>query len=258
MISSKANSKIKNVVALQKHSKTRKEQKAFVVEGLKMFEELPREKIKEVYATEAFASKYESLLAGMVVEIVDEKIFELMSDTKTPQGVLCVAKQMDYELTELLEKPETFLLILEDLQDPGNVGTIFRTAEGAGVDGIILSENCVDIYNPKTTRATMGSIYRIPFLYTDDMGAVLKELEKKKITTYAAHLQAKTAYDQEDYQKGSAFLIGNEGKGLSKELTKVAKKLIKIPMAGEVESLNAAVAATVLMYEGNRQRRRET
>lgn len=255
MITSKNNAKVKNVVALQKHAKARAEQKTYVVEGLKMFAELAQERIVEVFATSEFADEYAKLLRGLSVELVDERIFTQMSDTKTPQGILCVARQVEYQLDDLLKAEKPFLLVLEDLQDPGNVGTIFRTAEGAGVDGIILSKQCVDIYNPKTIRGAMGSIQRVPFLYAEDLIEVLEQLREAKITTFAAHLAGIKLYDQQDYRGGSAFLIGNEGNGLSEKLTSVANELIKIPMDGKVESLNAAIAATVLMYEGARQRR---
>ena len=147
------------------------------------------------------------------------------------------------------------MLVLENLQDPGNLGTMMRTAEGAGVTGVLLSRGCVDIYNPKTIRSTMGSIYRVPFLYTDDLLADMDKLHEKGIRTYAAHLKGKGYYDEESYQGPTAFLIGNEGNGLSDELSDKAKQYIKIPMEGQLESLNAAVAAAILMYEASRQRR---
>ena len=255
MITSKDNAKIKNVAALQKQSKARREQKLYVVEGVKMFTELPKKSIREIYATEAFADKNKELLKGLDVEVVDERIFAQMSDTKTPQGILCVVEQQQHSLDDLLALSKPLFLLLEDLQDPGNVGTIFRTAEGAGISGIIMSENCVDIYNPKTIRGAMGSVYRVPFLYVKDMAVTVSELKKRNVKTYAAHLKGAGNYDQKDYTKASAFLIGNEGNGLSEELAGLADELIKIPMEGNLESLNAAIAATILMYEGYRQRR---
>ena len=153
------------------------------------------------------------------------------------------------------EKEHPLFLVLEDLQDPGNMGTIFRTAEGAGVDGIFMSTNCVDIYNPKVIRSTMGSVYRVPFVYVEDLPAVLDSLKDYGITAYAAHLEGKNRYDQECYRKGTAFLIGNEGNGLREEVAERADIRIRIPMEGQVESLNAAIAAAVLMFEAGRQRR---
>ena len=146
-------------------------------------------------------------------------------------------------------------MILENLQDPGNLGTILRTAEGAGVDGVILSKESVDIYNPKTIRSTMGSVYRLPFLYVDSIEAILPVLKKHHVHTYAAHLKGKNSYEQENYCGGTAFFIGNEGNGLTDHLSSQADTLIRIPMEGKLESLNAAVASAILMYESYRQRR---
>ena len=148
------------------------------------------------------------------------------------------------------------LVLLEDLQDPGNLGTIIRTGEGAGIDGVIMTRESVDIYNPKTIRATMGSIYRVPFLYTDNLEQVMEELKKRNVHTYAAHLQGKEYYDVQEFKEGCAFLIGNEGNGLKKETADLAERYIKIPMEGQLESLNAAVATAILMYEAAAQRRR--
>lgn len=145
-------------------------------------------------------------------------------------------------------------MILEDLQDPGNVGTILRTGEGAGVSGVFLTRTCVDITNPKVIRATMGSVYRMPFAYVEDVPSLKKVLEKRGIHLFAAHLQGKKAYYEESYQKGTAFMIGNEGKGLTDRAAGEADSLIRIPMCGQVESLNAAMAAGILMYEAARQR----
>src|SRR5699024_8454957 len=121
--------------------------------------------------------------------------------------------------------------------DPGNVGTIFRTAEGAGVSGIIMTRNCVDIYHPKTVRATMGSIYRVPFLCVEELSPLITLLKEKGIVTYAAHLKGQETYDREDYSRGTAFFIGNEGNGLSEWLSGQADRLIRIPMEGQLESL---------------------
>lgn len=118
-----------------------------------------------------------------------------------------------------------------------------------------MSRDCVDIYNPKTIRSTMGALYRMPFLYVDDLKETIHTLKEQNIKSYAAHLDGKNTYDKEDYRQGTAFLIGNEGNGLREEIAQCADTWIRIPMCGQVESLNAAVAATVLMFEVSRQRR---
>ena len=177
-----------------------------------------------------------------------------MSDTQTPQGVLTVLKRPEYRLEELLKQEKPLFAVLEDLQDPGNLGTIVRTGEGAGVTGVIMSAQTVDIFNPKVIRATMGSIYRVPFVYVEDIGETIKTMQNAGIRTYAAHLKGEKFYDSFSFREPTAFLIGNEGNGLKKETADMADFYLKIPMEGKVESLNAAVATALLMYEAHRQR----
>lgn len=256
MITSSSNSKLKNIVQLNKKSKVRREQGLYVVEGYKMYQEAPKQQIDQIYLSAHFAQEHPEIAKEYPnCEVVEDRVFFSISDTKTPQGILCLMKQQKYSLETALEKEFPFYIVLEDLQDPGNVGTIIRTAEGAGVDGVILSKNCVDIYNPKTIRSTMGSIYRVPFFLEDDMEMVMKRMKNKGVKTYAAHLLGEKNYDKEDFCGGAAILIGNEGNGLSQWMSDQADCLIKIPMCGKVESLNAAMAAGILMYEVARQRR---
>lgn len=261
MITSTANAKVKRLVSLQKKKKLRDEEHLFVVEGVRMFREVPVERLLEVYVSESFYEKEKAavdrVLEGSRItpELLSDNVYSHVSDTKTPQGVLCLVKREEYGLEKMLEEECPFLLVLENLQDPGNLGTIVRTAEGAGVTGIILSRDSVDIYNPKTIRSTMGSVYRMPVCYAQDIREVLKTLKSRGIAAYAAHLDGIHAYDEEDYRKPCAFLIGNEGNGLQEETAEKAGKYIRIPMKGQVESLNAAVAASILMFEAARQRR---
>jgi TrmH family RNA methyltransferase len=257
MITSTANQQVKQLIQLNKKAKLRDEKDVFVAEGTKMLGEAPADRIEKIYFSESYFRKLEKekLPRGASYEIVQDQVFKAMCDTQTPQGVLCLVRQYHYTLEQLLKTERPLFLVLENLQDPGNLGTIMRTAEGAGVTGVILSKGSVDIYNPKTIRSTMGSIYRVPFLYADDLQQVLGVLKEHGICSYAAHLDGTHTYDREDYRGGSAFLIGNEGNGLSAELTACADTYIRIPMEGQLESLNAAVAAAILMYEAYRQRR---
>ena len=257
MITSSSNSQLKYIQQLAKKARLRREDKVFLVEGPRMFYEADKKQIQKAYFSQRFFETMEdsSVLEGISWEVVENSVFDKMSSTMTPQGVLCVMKQPSYCLEDLLKKEAPLLVFLENLQDPGNMGTIFRTAEGAGADGIIMTANCVDIYNPKTIRSTMGSIYRMPFLYLDNMTKLMEKLKEEQICTYAAHLKGKNFYDQENYRGKTAFLIGNEGNGLSEELSEMSECLIRIPMAGKVESLNAAMACGILTYEASRQRR---
>ncbi len=259
MITSINNSQVKNIIQLNQKAKARREQGLFVAEGRKMFGEAPSDWISKVYIAESLSADEEIMgkikKESLPYETVAESVFRQMSDTQTPQGVLTVLKKPVYTEEELFRGENPFLMVLEDLQDPGNVGTIFRTGEGAGITGVLLTKTCVDVTNPKVIRSTMGSIYRMPFLYVEDVVSCKEKLKQKSIHTYAAHLKGRNMYDQESYLGGTAFLIGNEGKGLTDQAAEAADCLIRIPMCGKVESLNAAMAAGILMYEAARQRR---
>lgn len=256
MITSTSNQQVKEVVQLQKKSKARNQAGVFIVEGIRMVQETPADRLEKLYVTEGFYKKYKDALPkGCKPELVSDVVFAYMSDTKTPQGVLAVVRQMKHKAEEILNAENPHIMVLDNLQDPGNLGTIFRTAEAAGVNGLILSKDCVDIYNPKTIRSTMGAIYRMPFVYVEDILETIVEMKQKGIKVYAAHLDGKNSYDKEDYSTGTAFLIGNEGNGLREEVAAQADIWVQIPMAGQVESLNAAIAAAVLMFEVSRQRR---
>ena len=167
-----------------------------------------------------------------------------------------MVKQPVYTMDEVCagkQEQAPLIIALENLQDPGNLGTVIRTAEGAGVTGVVMSDDTVDIFNPKVVRATMGSIFRVPFCYVENLTEWIENVNGANAGTYSAHLQGTSFYDF-DYQKPTIFCIGNEGNGLSDALSQATKYKIRIPMMGKVESLNAATAATVLMYEAMRQR----
>ncbi len=257
MITSTSNPQVKRLLQLQKKSRARNEEGVFLVEGLRMFSEVPKERVEKVYISETLYNrkKLEQNLDDFPLEILSDHVFEHVSDTKTPQGILCIVRRKKYDIDELLKIKNPHFVVLDNLQDPGNLGTIVRTAEGAGVDAVFLSKESVDIYNPKTIRSTMGSVYRMPVLYIEDLLDLLKTFQEKGVKSYAAHLEGKNSYDKEDYQSGTAILIGNEGSGLREEVAKAADIWVQIPMKGCVESLNAAVAASVLMFEVARQRR---
>lgn len=265
MITSISNPRIKNLIQLQKKGKSRREQQAFVVEGIKMVLEAPEKRLKEIYMSESFAKDEmhrkavdeKAAAAGCFIEVLSDKVFKEVSDTMTPQGVLAVVGMTGCDWKQMLaadQQKEKLILVLESLQDPGNLGTILRTGEGAGVDGVILNRTSVDPYMPKVIRSTMGSIYRVPVAIADDLEEVIQAMRKSGMKVYAAHLKGKKNYFEEDYRESTCFMIGNEANGLSDTLADMATDYILIPMAGQVESLNAGVAASLLMYEARRQR----
>ena len=255
MITSTSNIQVKTVINLLKKSGERKKSGLFVIEGLRIFMEAPAALVHRIYASESFIAAHGKLLDGFEYETVSDNVFRQMSDTRTPQGILAIMKMPAYNIPDITSAKNPMIIVLENIQDPGNLGTIFRTAEAAGATGIVLSKDCVDLYNPKVIRSTMGAIFRIPFIYTDDLKGTIDELKREGITVYAAHLKGENSYDMEDYKTACAFLIGNEGNGLTEETAACADRKILIPMEGGAESLNAAVASAVLMFEAGRQRR---
>ena len=262
MITSTSNAKIKRIVQLRKKKKARDAEGVFLVEGIRMFREIPEKLLQEIYISESCEEKEgkeirrRASACGIRPELVSDGVFAYLSDTQTPQGILCLVRMPQYPLSGLLRGDRTHLLIVESIQDPGNLGTMLRTGEGAGITGIIMNRTTVDLFNPKTIRSTMGSIYRVPYYIADDLAETIGELKRQKVGIYAAHLKGQMHYDEPSYCKGTAFLIGNEGNGLSDEIAGLADTYVRIPMEGSVESLNAAVSAALLMYETNRQRRR--
>lgn len=276
MISSMGNGRIKRIVRLKEKNRERTRENVFLAEGMKMFEEAPIEKVKEIYIEEKrmknvtsgplFDKLEKCRVRGALIETVAEEVFQKMSDTISPQGILCVMESFSYDGEDMVRRglerrqgggPAPLFLILENIQDPGNLGTMVRTAEGAGADGIFMSRETVDIYNPKVIRATMGSLYRMPFCYMENLKEGIELLQKYGITVYAAHLKGKKFFHEIDYSGGSAFLIGNEGSGLKAETADMADSYLKIPMAGKLESLNAATAAALLMYQSRISQQRK-
>lgn len=251
LITSATNAHIKNIISLKEKSKVRKSTGLFTVEGIKMFLEVPRDELKEIYVSESFEKENKDSLKGYSYNIVSDNIFKKISDTVTPQGVLAIVKQKKYTVEDIIEKRNkngSCIVVLDRLQDPGNLGTIVRTGEGAGISGIIMSSDCADIYNPKVIRSTMGSIFRVPFAISHNLPEDIDKLKQRGITTYAAHLKG-DLYHNGVFNRDVAMLIGNEARGLSQEVSQKADRLVKIPMEGKVESLNAAIATAILMYE---------
>lgn len=256
MITSISNQQIKHIIQLQKKAKLRNELGQFVIEGIKMYREIPVECIVSTYISESF---YNSKVKNDGVslqkyEIVSDKVFGSISETITPQGIMAIVKKPIYNFDNIIKKESATLLFLDDLRDPGNLGTIVRTSEGAGIDGIVLSKESVDIFNPKVIRSTMGAIYRMPFIYEDNLKeAIQNKYINNGFVLYAAHLKGAKEYTKVDYPSKTGIVIGNEANGISDEVADVINNMIKIPMEGNVESLNAAISAALIIYEVYRQ-----
>lgn len=258
MITSTSNDQIKLLTKLMKKPKARWEHRLFPAEGIKLSAEAAAlGRAKKIYATEQGLISLKEKLGespSCGVELVTEQVLSGIADTVSPQGVLALVEMPSYELETILSEEAANLLFLEEIRDPGNLGTIFRTAECAGVNGIILSSGCVDVYNPKVVRSTMGAVFRMPFVYAEDFFAAMEQAKKQRIRIFGAHLRGRQSFFAEDYRGKTAFLIGNEANGMTEEAAQAADVLVKIPMEGGSESLNASVAAAVMMYEAYRQK----
>lgn len=262
IITSTNNQQIKHIQHLLEKASYRRQKGQFIVEGIRMFLETPAEWVEQIYVSEEFLQK--SIHADKVKKhrytVVSATVFKKLTATQTPQGILIVLKMPSYEdFFERLCKEKTageerLFLILNSVQDPGNLGTMLRTAEGAGVSMVIMDRGCVDIFNPKVIRSTMGSIYRVPFLITEDLKATIDRMKGNGVKMLAGHLKGQTYFDNVDYSGDVAVMIGNEGNGLSEDISELSDLKVKIPMEGKVESLNAAISAALFMYEVRRVR----
>ena len=240
MITSKNNQQLKNVRKLLESAKYRKETGLFVVEGERLFKEVPEGLIAQVYVSEKFQG---NLPDEKICEVVDAEIFKGISDTVSPQGILAVVRKPRFAEEDA---PEGKVILLDGVRDPGNMGTIIRTAEAAGVRAVYLSPDCADIFNPKVVRSTMGSIFRVPVFYADLL-EVIKKFKESKKAVYGTSLEADKFYDEVSLSD-AGIVIGNEANGISREVLSSVTCNVKIPMKGKVESLNAAVCAAVLMF----------
>ena len=255
-ITSRDNPRIREYVQLSLQKKARTRAGRFVLEGVKLLEEacFSGIEIESVYITPECLESGKSQLA--VLKQLDEKVFLVtgaaasrLFQSKTPQGVCAVCRIPEHR-PDFVKMGR--YLGLWDLQDPGNVGTMIRTADALGFDGVILSRDCCDLYNLKTVRAAMGALFRMPVLVTD-MQAFVTEY-RDKLTFYASVVDADApGITSIQFPVGSVMMIGNEGNGRSAEQVALCGNRVTIPMTGRAESFNAAMAATILMWEMSRQ-----
>lgn len=234
--------KIREVRSLCERVSARRKSGLFVAEGERIFEEIPPDDITAVYMSESFERSHPDLRCDYVIPDTE---FNKLADTKHPQGILAVVRQKEYRIDDISDG-ELFI-ILDAIQDPGNLGTIVRTAEAAGAAAVIMNKGCADIYSPKVVRSTMGSIFRVPFIYTEDLICAVDKIKSYGAYVYAATLSGRSISEAKIKEK-RAFIIGNEGNGISADILSLADMEISIPMSGKVESLNAAVSAAILMY----------
>ena len=227
-----------------KDRKGRKETGCFLVEGRKMVEEALRSHfpVEAVLADEGRLAEL-SLPDNVPMYALPEHVLAAVCDTKTPQGVAAVVRMINNAALG------SRLVALDGVQDPGNVGTIIRTADAAGLDGVLLSAQCADAFSPKVLRATMGRVFRMGLRVTEDLPGELNRLKQEGFSVLSSQLDGAPFYEREPVGERFCLVIGSEGNGVTPEVQQLATHRVKLPMRGGAESLNAAVAAGIMMYE---------
>jgi TrmH family RNA methyltransferase len=247
IITSLNNAIIKQTILL-KDKQFRDSEGLFIVEGEKIISEIKDNWIIEkIFALPNYNYKGIKNYSGEVI-LVNDKVINKLSFTKSPQGILAVIRKKSFEKEEIISKGGQFL-VLENIQDPGNVGSIIRGADAFDMAAVFISKSSADIYNDKTIRASMGSVFHIPIINYADIKDLIGLLRKSDIKTYASDLAAKKSLNALKIGSNCAFVIGNESKGLNQEIISQCDYAFKINMSGKAQSLNAAIAASIMMYE---------
>ena len=227
----------------------------FFIEGEKFIEEIPKNwEIAYLVCSESWWRENPGFICRGSLQPIKDSLFAQISDTKTPQGILAVCRKKIHNPAELLKKEKALIILAEEMNDPGNLGTIIRTAHASGADGVFLSGGSVDVYNPKVLRASAGSFFHIPVIQDIKLPEIIPQLKKNNIKIIAANMESNIYPYDIDFTESTALLIGNEARGLSNESLDLTDCKVKIPMPGGAESLNVSVACAVLLYEAVRQR----
>lgn len=259
-IISKNNSIIKEIRSLSK-KKYRWNNKLYIIEGIKLLEEAldNKENLRQILFSKTLldTSNGEDLFNRLenhkrLIQ-VEDSIFKTLSDTENPQGVLAVVEFKDHDYKDLFNKEDIHLFYLDSVMDPGNLGTIIRSADAFKIHGIIMGEGSVDPYNPKVVRAAMGSLFRVPLYFDSQYYDILKDLKTHKFKIHTTYLKGSKPNYSIDYNGNYVIVIGNESTGVSHKIVNISDTLIKIPIPGRAESLNAGVASSILMYEVAKQ-----
>jgi len=263
IIESMDNPKIKEVRSLHK-KKFRTSLGKYFVEGKRIVEEAITHdaNIERIIITSTYPwdkefpkATVDSRMKNIEILTVTEKVFRSIAKTESPQGILAIIHKQENHIEKALEKlpKNPFIVTLESVQDPGNMGTIIRTAEAAGVDLIIITENSTDPYGDKALRSSMGAIFHIPIIEVEGLDWV-NQLKELKVRLIATDLSASKSYEELDYHGGVTLIIGNEGNGVSKELLDLCDEKTIIPIYGCIESLNASIASGILIYKAREKR----
>lgn len=251
-IESKENPEIKFINSL-KSKKKRQLSRFFLVEGIRLVgEALTAQKAGKIYCTQDIFNKLQNYLDGKEITFISEQIARHLTETKSPQGIFTISKFSDKDFREILKNGKRFIF-LHDISDPGNLGTLIRTAHSVKTDGLFISKKSADLYNPKTVRATMGSIFNLQIAIDIDPLECIELASERKLELIGLTTKAKKNIYEINFKKPSILFIGSEAHGLTNEIVSRMHLLAKIPMPGLTESLNASIAGSIAMMEFLRQ-----
>jgi TrmH family RNA methyltransferase len=211
--------------------------------------------VVEVFATPSALEHHADLLTGLDVTPVDDRAMGSLSDSVSPAGVVAVCRQIDAPLERVVDVSSRLLVICADVRDPGNAGTVIRTADAAGANAVVLAGQSVDAYNPKTVRATVGSLFHLPFAIAPDPAVAVRAAQARGLRVLAADGAGEVDLFEADLDVPTAWLFGNEAWGLPEELAALADQRVAIPIHGRAESLNLSTAAAVCLYATARAQR---
>jgi len=253
-ITSKENSIFKLIKALSQ-KKVRESSRLFLIEGTRLLEEASSKGVKISYLIiNETVENVPKINQDCQILRLPDNLFKEISDTVSPQGIIAVAEQVEVSLADIILGANPLVVVLDGLQDPGNLGTIIRTSAAAGVTAVLLTKGTVDLYSPKVIRSTMGSLFQLPIVNGLDDGEAVKWLSRNSINIIAADLDSEEYYYSVNLKEPFALVIGNENRGANDIWREAAYKQIKIPILGSTESLNASIAAGIILYEAVRQR----
>jgi RNA methyltransferase, TrmH family len=246
MIDSLQNASVKKWKKLHT-KKERDKSNTFLIEGFHLIEEAVKSEteITDIIVEQDAILPKQFNFPNVTFTYVSKQVMKAISETETPQGIAAICKKDNVEHIELTS--ESKLLIIDRVQDPGNVGTMIRTADAAGMDGVILGKGCADLYNSKTVRATQGSLFHLPIL-TSDITPWFEKIKEKQIPIYGTALVNGVPYQNVNPTKSFALIVGNEGVGVEQELLEKTDKNLYVPIYGKAESLNVSLAAGILLY----------
>lgn len=263
MICSSRNPEVKFLRSLEL-KKYREQEKVFVLEGVRIIEDALQDgaDFVQVFHSQMLEANprgmellHTLMSRGVSATLLEDRLFTEVAGTEAPQGLLAILRQPEYSVDDLFARKSLYphIIMLNSIQDPGNLGTILRTAAGAGWAGAVLTKGTVDLYNPKSLRATMGALYKLPICRLEDTPDFIKTAREAGYQLVAADIAGQQWHFEVDFTRPIMLIVGNEGNGIDEEILALVDRLIKIPMAPGAESLNVAIAAGVLIFEGVRQ-----